>query len=359
MTPKLWIPAPMALSGAILFTSDEIEAYERDILCNPAANEHDASRFFQSLPKFLHFGVGAEVRREVVLIGTKERVDFFRRSYGEAFWDIIELKHPNKKLVAEAESLHPRLSADVDKAINQAQDYRDLIDSNGDVRAELKRRGIAVCRPQITVVVGREEGDIDPEMLRTLYDRVRSRGAIDAKSYTDIYNFAKENYGRTKAIIIPSLHFATNDHVLADVRLQELIDSIAKNPDVLYSLPPQDFEGIVGLLVESQGFDVEMTALMKDGGKDIIAIQEGIGTTKVLIECKRYRNRIGVDVVRSMHGVVAAEGATKGIVVTTSDFSQDALEYLEENKFVLGGVDIKGLMRWIEEYKKRERGDVL
>jgi len=208
MKSKLWTPAPIAVGNLMLFSASEIEAYERDILANSDATEHDASRFFQKLPKFLHLGQGAEVRREVVLLGSKKRVDFFRRSYGESYWDIIELKHPRKQLVADADLLHPRLSADVDKAINQALDYRDLIDMNGEVRSDLKKKGIAVCRPQIIVVVGQDSGEVDPETLRILYDRARTRGAIDPKSYTDIYKFAKENYTRSSIIIVPALHFA-------------------------------------------------------------------------------------------------------------------------------------------------------
>jgi len=359
MKPKIWTPAPISVGSPTLFSASEIETYERDILANPKANEHDVSRFFQKFPKFLHFGAGAEVRREVVLLGSKERVDFFRRSYGESYWDIIELKRPNKLLVAGTESLHPRLSADVEKAINQALDYRDLIDSDGEVKSDLKNKGIMLCRPQITVVVGQDRGEIDPEILRILYDRARNRGAIEPKSYTDIYKFAKENYSRSKTIIIPSLHFATDPGEFSDAIAKQLIEVVATNPDAIYSLPPREFERLVAHIIESFGFSVELTARTRDGGKDIIAIQEGIGTSKFLIECKRYRNKVGIDVVRAMHGVVMAERATKGMIITTSEFTAAAAEYLDKNKYLLDGVDFNRLMEWIQEYRKRERGDLL
>ena len=77
-----------------VFRRADLDAFEREILCNPAATEHDASRFFAKFPKFLLLGQGDEVRREVVLIdtssGTRQRVDFFRRLYGQAFWDIVD-----------------------------------------------------------------------------------------------------------------------------------------------------------------------------------------------------------------------------------------------------------------------------
>jgi HJR/Mrr/RecB family endonuclease len=359
MRSKIWTPAPIAICGARLFSAPEIEAYERDILANGNATEHDASRFFQKFPKFLHFGAGAEIRREVVLLGSKERVDFFRRSYGESYWDIIELKHPHKQLVADVDSLHPRLSADVDKAINQALDYRDLIDMNGEVRSDLKKKGIAVCRPQITVVVGQDSGNIDPETLRLLYDRVRNRGAIDPKSYTDIYNFAKENYSRSKAIIIPTFHFASDPAAFPDTVVAQLVELVASDPNAVFSISPLDFERLVAHIIESFGFSVELTPMGADGGKDIIAIQEGIGTSKFLIECKRYRSKVGLEVVRAMHGLVMQERATKGMIVTSSGFTAAATEYLEQHKYILDGVDHGRLLQWIHDYRKRERGDLL
>lgn len=211
MTP-IWTPAPIALGDANVFSASEIEAYEREILANPSATEHDASRFFHRLPKFLHLGAGAEIRREVVLIGANQRVDFFRRSYGERFWDIIELKSPHKPLVAGGTTVHPRLSSDVERAISQALDYSDLIGRDGRLRTDLADKGISVCRPQIIVVVGQDRGEVDSETLRILYDRVRSRGALDPRSYTDIYAFAKEHYARTKMILLPAFHFAGRTH---------------------------------------------------------------------------------------------------------------------------------------------------
>jgi Domain of unknown function (DUF4263) len=210
MTTDLWVQSPLAIAGPAVFSAAEIDEYEREILANPKATEHDASRFFQEFPKFLHLGSGAELRREVVLLGSNQRVDFFRRSYGEAFWDIIELKHPHKPLVSKADGLHPRLSSDVEDAINQAMDYRDLIEADGELRNYLQSKGVAVCRPQITVVVGQNRGEVNPETLRKLYDRARNRGAVDPRSYTDIYTFAKEHYERSKLIIVPSWHISLN-----------------------------------------------------------------------------------------------------------------------------------------------------
>ncbi len=199
---------PVAQGNAILFNSLEIDAFEREILDNPAAGEHDVSRFFSQFPKFLQLGAGAEIRREVVLAGVRQRVDFFRRNCGARYWDIVELKGPHEKLLTQARTLHPRLSGITESAISQAQDYRDLIDEDVRIREYLKLRGIEVFRPQMLIVVGQEPPDVDQHLVRHLFDRVRRRDAIEILSYTGILRFAKEHFVKTSSQILPSFQFA-------------------------------------------------------------------------------------------------------------------------------------------------------
>lgn len=210
----------MVMVHPSLFTSHEIEAYEREILSNPRATETDASRFFDRYPKFLLLGSGVQVRREVVLTGvgekTYQRVDFFRKSYGTQYWDLIELKGPGAPFVVDVHGQHPKLSAQVDKAIDQSMDYRDGIIANQDVRECLRRKGILVCRPQLVVVAGKHSDEVPPEVLEMLYDRIRHRGPVEVWSYTRIYEFAKDFHSRTQMIMIPAMPHTIADHIDAD-----------------------------------------------------------------------------------------------------------------------------------------------
>jgi CxxC-x17-CxxC domain-containing protein len=201
-----WIPAPIAVAHPSLFSKSELDAFDREILTNRNATETDASDFFARIPKFLYLGRGDEVRREVVLVTdastSTRRVDFFRRSYIRGYWDIIEIKDPQKPFVVADNTRHPRLSAEVDKAINQAQDYRDLIERDAFLRDELLRSGISVWRPQIVVIVGKHECRVPPEVLDVLLDRVHSRGPIEAWSYDDIFLFAQQHYRSNRTVIV-------------------------------------------------------------------------------------------------------------------------------------------------------------
>lgn len=66
-----------------------------------------------------------------------------------------------------------------------------------------------------------------------------------------------------------------------------------------------------------------------------LSASDHVGASLVLVECKRYaKDRlVGVDRVRSLYGVVSADTATAGVVVTTSGFSRDAVEFAEKVRY--------------------------
>lgn len=133
----------------------------------------------------------------------------------------------------------------------------------------------------------------------------------------------------------------------------KLLDYFRRHPQELYRLSAEAFECFVAKVFHEFGFVVELTARTRDGGKDVVAIKHGTSRLRFLIECKRYapNHRVGVTAVRSLHGVVANEKATKGIIVTTARFSQPAKVYLEENQWILDGRDFDGIVEWLDLYQ--------
>jgi len=96
--------------------------------------------------------------------------------------------------------------------------------------------------------------------------------------------------------------------------------------DSLHSLSWREFEQLVGEAYRRQGYDVEETGGGgADGGVDLVL--RGHGET-VLVQCKQWRERqIGVEKVRELFGVVTAEGANRGILVTSGNFTNDAKSF--------------------------------
>ncbi len=134
-----------------------------------------------------------------------------------------------------------------------------------------------------------------------------------------------------------------------------LIQKIAENPTLMRTIAPRHFEELIAELLDNFGYEVELTQVTRDGGCDIIAIaSHDIADAKYLIECKRYKesNKVGVQPVRSLYGVVKSENATKGILVTTSTFTKPATEFLQSNKWELEGRDFNGILDWLKKYQK-------
>ncbi|MBI5195109.1 MAG: restriction endonuclease [Nitrospirae bacterium] len=106
----------------------------------------------------------------------------------------------------------------------------------------------------------------------------------------------------------------------------------------LQALDPIEFENLIRVLFERMGFNATTTKASGDGGIDVVAINEQpIVGGKYVIQCKRYTkgNNIGEPVIRELYGVMHAENANKGILVTTSDFTKQAIAFSQDKAIEL------------------------
>lgn len=105
---------------------------------------------------------------------------------------------------------------------------------------------------------------------------------------------------------------------------------------LLHQMSPQRFEQVILDLLTAMGYgggDAARGLTTKttgDGGIDGIIHEDALGLDAVYIQAKRYApdNRIGRPDIQRFIGSLTGEGATKGVFVTTSDFSKEAREYL-------------------------------
>jgi len=188
-----------------IFSSKELSQYESKILDNKNVTEHDASRFFSRYPKFLTIDGYAEFAKEIVLYQDGKRhfrVDFFRRKFGGAFWDVVELKTPKTRILSKT-GKHNRFAHKIDLAIHQSLNYRDILENDKTRNILEKKAGIQVCRPNILIIGGRSSQQTDPFEVKNLISRFQN---INLYTYDDIYKFATECYN-SKFIVIPSVHW--------------------------------------------------------------------------------------------------------------------------------------------------------
>jgi len=97
----------------------------------------------------------------------------------------------------------------------------------------------------------------------------------------------------------------------------------ALSRDELYRLTPSQFEEYVAQrLFARQGYTVENTPDVRDGGVDIL-VTDGRGR-RAVVQCKRYQSTVGESVVRDLYGTMLHHGAAMGYLVTTSTISDAA-----------------------------------
>jgi restriction system protein len=108
-------------------------------------------------------------------------------------------------------------------------------------------------------------------------------------------------------------------------RRKKLLDAQADLTSIR-RLSWQEFEKLIAEWFHRIGYTVsEQGGSSADGGIDLIATRPN---EKILVQCKHWRSRmVAVAVARELYGVMMAEGATGGALVTSGSFSDDAVAF--------------------------------
>jgi restriction system protein len=131
---------------------------------------------------------------------------------------------------------------------------------------------------------------------------------------------------------------------------EKIFSMVRADPNCIYGLSPRQFEELVAELLHKQGYEIALTPPSHDGGFDMYAARkDGLGEFLYLVECKRYapQRPVGVEIVRSLYGVVQKEEASAGILVTTSRFTRGATEFQTAIRHRLSLRDYLHLQQWL------------
>jgi len=95
---------------------------------------------------------------------------------------------------------------------------------------------------------------------------------------------------------------------------------------------PAFFERLVVQLLVAMGYGGSVADAGKavgrsgDDGIDGIIKQDRLGLDNIYIQAKRWEKNVPSEVVRTFHGSLALQRASRGVIITTSDFSSSAIE---------------------------------
>ena len=94
-------------------------------------------------------------------------------------------------------------------------------------------------------------------------------------------------------------------------------------------MPPDKFERLVVNLLEKMDYGKGIhVGKSGDGGIDGV-VQDALGLDKVYMQAKRWQNQVGEPDIRNFSGSLDAKGASKGVFVSTSHFSESARKTAE------------------------------
>ena len=109
------------------------------------------------------------------------------------------------------------------------------------------------------------------------------------------------------------------------------------------SSSPRFFEHLVVELLVAMGYGGsrkdagEAVGQSGDGGVDGIIKEDRLGLDVIYLQAKRWEGTVGRPIVQAFAGSLEGHRARKGVLITTSQFSPDALDYVTriEKKIVL------------------------
>lgn len=125
----------------------------------------------------------------------------------------------------------------------------------------------------------------------------------------------------------------------------DVLSGLDRRPNLM-DLTPGEFESLITNLFSRMGLETRMTQASRDGGIDCVAFDNrAIFGGKVVIQAKRYKNTVPVSAVRDLFGTVHNEGASKGILVTTSGYGKASFEFARDKPLeLLSGTNLLYLL---------------
>lgn len=153
--------------------------------------------------------------------------------------------------------------------------------------------------------------------------------AMRAKQKQEIgENISLDSPMISESIVTPDEAIATAYQELRASLIQELLEKIKQSS-------PQFFEQLVVDVLLAMGYGGSQRdageALGKsgDGGIDGVIREDKLGLDVIYIQAKRWEGAVGRPTVQGFVGAIHGVKASKGVIITTSDFTAEARQYVK------------------------------
>lgn len=183
------------------------------------------------------------------------------------------------------------------------------------------RRGHFVITERGKAALADPTARIDSNFLKQFDEFLAFQGRSTAPASGEAEHDSKQTE------ITPDEALRVAHKTINDSLTGELLDRVRQSS-------PAFFESLLVSLFVAMGYggstEEAGSALGRsgDGGVDGVIDQDPLGVDQIYLQAKRYGegNNIGAGAIRDFFGALSLKRATKGIFVTTSDFSTTAIE---------------------------------
>lgn len=228
------------------------------------------------------------------------------------------------------------------------EDQKELLPSGGEPRFYNRVRWAAGYLRHAGLLLGTGRGafKITPRGLNALQDweKIDSKYLSQFDEFREFKARSRKAKGEQEVLetvaddvsATPEELLESNYQTLRDALTQEILDRIAE-------CSPTFFERLVVDLLVKMGYGGsrkdagEAIGRSGDDGIDGVINEDRLGLDVVHIQAKRWKNTVGRPDVQSFAGSLEGNRSRKGVFITTSNFSQEARDYVKriEKKIIL------------------------
>ncbi len=167
---------------------------------------------------------------------------------------------------------------------------------------------------------------------------------VDPLACLNVLNASVSKCPAELAPVRPVLEFNMVDSRF--IEETDVLSGLDQRPNLM-DLTPSEFESLIINLFQKMGLETLLTRASCDGGVDCVAFDtRSIFGGKVVIQAKRYKHTVGVSAVRDLFDTVQNEGASKGILVTTSGYCKASFKFADGKPLeLLGGSNLLYLLK--------------
>jgi restriction system protein len=225
----------------------------------------------------------------------------------------------------------------------------------GWAKTYLKKAGL-IDSPQRATFVISEKGK---EILSQNPARIDTKFLRQFPEFQKFNRVNKQNETITLDSNLSASEQEQTPEELLENSYQEIRQALATDLlSILRKLSPDNFEKLVVELLVKMGYGGSIRDAGKavgrsgDQGIDGIIKEDRLGLDIIYIQAKRWadNNAVGRPEIQKFVGALAGQGAKKGIFITTSYFTQEALEYAPRNEIKIVLIDGEELSQLMIDY---------